>query len=144
MPYFCLSLARAHAKARNVHAALGWLDQALLAVRRHHEPLWEPEIYRQSGELWLALGLDSLGPEGRMVSASHWPGSPKECFLKAIRLAQRSGAKMLELLAAVSFVRHCESGPERQRGCVELRRLLTELGQAHQAPDFLEAIGLMQ
>jgi len=65
------------------------VGEALEAVKTTGEHIWEAEIYRLKGRLLLRGHGDANGAQ--------------ECFVKAVGIARRQHAKLLELRAAVSL-----------------------------------------
>jgi predicted ATPase len=90
--YFVALLADAHGTCGHRAEGLRLVDEALAAVPRSGR-FWEAELYRQRGDL---LRLDN--PTARATDA-------EACFQQAVRIAQRQGARALELRAALSLSR---------------------------------------
>jgi class 3 adenylate cyclase/predicted ATPase len=135
-PYFLALLAQAHATAGQVEEGLRVLAEALAMVQNTGERWWEAELYRLKGEFILkqAVGKESpptapadatIGAEVRMGVYGHSPllTEAEACFRRALAVAQRQGAKSLELRAALSLVRLWQ----QQGKCAEARQLLAEI-----------------
>jgi predicted ATPase len=90
--YFVALFADAHGTGGHRAEGLQLVDEALAAVPRSGR-FWEAELYRQRGNLLL---LDS--PTARATDA-------EACFQQAVGIAQRQGARALELRAALSLSR---------------------------------------
>jgi tetratricopeptide (TPR) repeat protein len=89
LPFHLTLLAECHERAgEHAHAAKA-VGEALEAVKTTGEHLWEAEIYRLKGRLLLRAHGDANGAQ--------------ECFVKAVGIARRQHAKLLELRAAVSL-----------------------------------------
>jgi predicted ATPase len=89
-----------------------------------NEQLWDVELHRLRGELFLRQGAPSAYPNAFL---RHFPGnnqaSAEACFLKAIALARKQQAKALELRATLSLVHlWLQRGKHEQA-----QRMLTEI-----------------
>jgi predicted ATPase len=107
-------LAEAHAKMGQVKEGLAAIDEALEAMPTSGR-FWEAELYRLKGELLLK---DEGGGMKDEVEAK-----AEECFRQAIEVAQRQGAKSLELRATVSLGRLWQSQGKQE----EAHRMLVEI-----------------
>jgi len=88
MAYFLQALTEAQAAAGGIDDALGTIERALQA--NPDQLIFRPEILRLRGELRLTKGQTELAEQD---------------FREAIALAQRTGAKALELRATMSLAR---------------------------------------
>ena len=91
LPFYLGVLAQAYARAGQIAEGLKTLDAALDTVAQNDERLYEAELYRLKGELLLMDGSPETDAE--------------DCFRRAIQVAHRQEAKILELRAAVSLGR---------------------------------------
>jgi predicted ATPase len=89
-PYHLSLLAETLRSAGKIDEALHALSEALAFVAETEERWWEAELHRLKGELLLSLAT----PDASQA---------EECYRSAIAVAQRQGAKMLELRAAASL-----------------------------------------
>jgi len=89
LPFHLTLLAECHERAGENAPAAKAVGEALEAVKTTGEHIWEAEIYRLKGRLLLRGHGDANGAE--------------ECFVKAVGIARRQHAKLLELRAAVSL-----------------------------------------
>jgi len=105
--YFLGLLAEAHAKMGQVKEGLAVVAEALAAVPTTGR-FWEAELYRLKGELLLKAEAEA---------------EAEECFRQAIEVAQRQGAKSLELRATVSLGRLLQPQGKRE----EARRTLAAI-----------------
>lgn len=97
-PHFLALLAEAYGKAGQAEAGLKTLAEALAMVDRTQERVYEAELYRLKGELTLLQpSREGAGAGGR--------DEAEACFLKAIAIARRQGARSLELRAAMALSR---------------------------------------
>jgi predicted ATPase len=96
--YFLAYLAEAYRKGRQAEEGLSVLAEALAAVDRTGERVYEAELYRLKGEL--TLQQSSMQ---RLVSGVQ--KEAEECFWKAIEIARHQQAKSLELRASMSLAR---------------------------------------
>ncbi len=114
-PVFLALLAEAYGKAGQEEEGLTALAEALDAVRKTEERLYEAELYRLKGE----LTLQQLKVQGSTFNVEE----AEECFQKAVTIARRQEAKSLELRATTS-----------------LARLWQQQGKQHEARDMLFTI----
>ena len=87
-PVFLYLLADAHHRAGQIEEARAVVNEALTLINQTEERLWEPELHRLNGDLYL-------------------PDSPSEAeghFLRALEQARRQRARSNELRAAMSLV----------------------------------------
>jgi len=91
-PFFLTLLAEAHGKAGAARDGLAVLREAHEVAERTGERWWEPEIWRLEAELLL---IDNPGN----VAAA------EACFRNSLDLSARSGARSLELRAAIGEFR---------------------------------------
>jgi predicted ATPase len=91
MPFLLALLAEAHGRHGEPAAGLSVLDEALAAIQNVDEFWWVADIHRLRGRLLLSLDANHAAAEGH--------------YRKAIDLAERQGAKWLELRAATDFAR---------------------------------------
>jgi predicted ATPase len=109
-PYFLALLAEACASAGQVEDGLAHLADALALLPSGRGFFYEAEIYRLQGELFLHQST----PDVQQVEA---------CFSRALIIARRQAAKMLELRAAISLSRLWQ----QQRKSAAARQLLAEI-----------------
>ncbi|MHA7685009.1 adenylate/guanylate cyclase domain-containing protein [Cupriavidus sp. PET2-C1] len=96
--HFLALLAEACTRAGQAKLGLAALAEALALADRTEERVYEAELYRLKGELTLLV--PSYGGQGNN-------GRPdaEVCFLQAIAIARRQGARSLELRAVVALSR---------------------------------------
>ena len=93
---------------------------------------WEAEARRLRGEFLAALGA----PVGEVGTALE----------RAVATARRQGARMLELRAATSLLRHRLDGDPGGRGGKArdaLAALVAAVSEGHDTPDLREALALL-
>jgi predicted ATPase len=90
VPYYLGLLAEAHRRANRIADGISLLNQALEVVERTDERWYEAELYRLMAEV-LITGSDRH-------DAERW-------LCRALRTAQKQGAKLWELRAATSLAR---------------------------------------
>jgi predicted ATPase len=155
-PYYLALLAEAYGLSGQVEAGLGALEEALVAADQHAERFYEAELHRLKGELLLqqcaGAGLTPAHTEirtGRAADArpSRWAPLQIEadaCFQTALDLAQRQGARSLELRAAMSRYRLWD----RLGNGAEARPLLAQVynrfTEGFDTVDLREARGLLE
>jgi predicted ATPase len=113
-PYFLTLLAEAYGKGEQVAEGLSVVAEALAAVDKTGERVYEAELYRLKGELTLRSRVQ--GPKSKVEEA-------EECFLKAIEIACKQQAKSLELRAVTSLSRLWQQQGKR----AEAHELLAEI-----------------
>jgi len=95
---FLALLAEAYARAGQAEPGLQTLEEALAVAERTQERVYEAELYRLKGELTLlqpSRGGEEAGGRDEAVA----------CFLQAIAIARRQGARSLELRAVMALSR---------------------------------------
>jgi len=118
-PYCLALLAEAYGKAGQIEEGLTTLTEALAAVDRTEQRMYEAELYRLKGGLLLAQ-------EGSRLQAIGYREKTEEaevCFHKAIEIARRQSAKSLELRAVMSLSRLWQQQGKKD----EARQLLAEI-----------------
>ncbi|HEV8713879.1 MAG TPA: hypothetical protein VGX03_13770, partial [Candidatus Binatia bacterium] len=119
-PYYLAWLAEAYGKAEEVEEGLTVLAEALAAVDRTGERVFEAELYRLKGQ----LTLQKFQVSGSKVQVPPNPQAEAEaCFLKAIEIARKQQAKSLELRATVSLAKLWQSQGKKE----EARQMLAEI-----------------
>ena len=119
---------------RSFVEASGAVKEALQILNDTADSWWEAEVYRLKGELTCEASRGSIARADDGIDGESSPGGPEQselsadveaerCFVKAIEIAQKQGAKSLELRATVS-----------------LARLWIQLHKKHDALDMLERI----
>jgi adenylate cyclase len=117
--YFLSLLAESYNKTGQIAEGLNAITEALAVVDKNSEHVAEAELYRLKGELLLAqegFRLQAVGFREKTEEA-------EECFLTAISLARRQGAKSWELRAATSLARLWQRQGKHQ----EARNTLSEI-----------------
>ena len=139
-PYFLALLAEACEKGGQVEEGLSVLAEALTAVHKTGERLYEAELYRLQGELLLQSGGQGLesGVSNPQAAAA------ETCFHQALDTARRQQAKSFELRAALSLGRLWQ----RQGKGAEAHQMLTEIyawfTEGFDTADLQEARALLQ
>jgi len=117
--------------------AMRELTAAFQAVERDGERYFEAELLRLRGELLLrqpaAGGTDSL-PQRTEAET---------CFRQAIDVAACQHTRSLALRAAISLYRLLDGGERRAEGRAVLADLLGRITERFDAPDLVEAAGLL-
>jgi predicted ATPase len=105
-PYWLSLIAEACHRTGAVREGLALLDEAEAAVEQTQECYWEAEIHRLRGQLLLAASKPAAPEAARSAEA---------CYRRALKVARRQGARLLELRAAVSLSRLWQAeGRERE------------------------------
>lgn len=108
-PFFLALLAEAYGRAGQVEEGLSVLTEALAAVDKTGERVYEAELYRLKGEL--------------LQKQATAMGAVEECFRHAVSVARQQSAKSLELRAVMSLSRLLKA----QGKTTEARQMLTEI-----------------
>jgi len=116
VPYFLGLLADGHGKAGQTIEGLRVVAEAQAVVDRNRECWWEAELYRLKGELTLMQPREQS-------SASENQKKAEEYFHQATNIANRQGAKSLELRATMSLSRLSLRQGKRK----EAHRMLAEI-----------------
>lgn len=126
-PHCLALLAEACASVARVEDGLAVLDEALAAVHQTGEQFYKAELYRLKGELTLQREFKVPGSKFQVAdSRSLLPdprGEAESCYLKAIEVARKQSAKLLELRAVMSLCRLWQQ--DGKKG--EARQLLVEI-----------------
>lgn len=138
--YFLALLAEAYRKMGQAEEGLSVLTEALTAVDRTGERMYEAELYRLKGELTLAQSsVQSL------ASSVRNPQSEAEaCFHKAIEIARRRQAKSLELRAATSLARLWQQQGKKAEAHELLSEIYNWFTEGFDTKDLQEAKGLLE
>jgi predicted ATPase len=107
-------LPEAYGKAGQVEKGLAMLAKALAFVDKTGTRAHEAELHRVKGELILQSSVQCPASRAKQAEA---------CFLKAIDIARRQSAKLLELRAVMCLSRLWQQQGKRQ----EARNLLAEI-----------------
>jgi predicted ATPase/class 3 adenylate cyclase len=128
-PLALSKLAEACGKLGQTEEALALIAEALAAVERTRERVWEAEIYRVKGELL----LDSKGSS-----------EAETCLRHAIDISRHQSAKSLELRAAMSLSRVLQKQGKKE----EARQMLADIygwfTEGFDTPDLKEAKALLE
>jgi predicted ATPase len=106
--YYLALLAEAYGKARQPEEGLSVLAEALDVVDKTGERYYEAELYRLKGTFTLQSQASPKQVSGKSQANQDKPEIEQEaeaCFLKAVEIARRQQAKLLELRAATSLTR---------------------------------------
>ena len=109
-PHLLCLLAEAYGKADRLDGGLRALAEALAAAEEDENRVYQSEIHRLKGELLLKQD-DSNATEAH------------GCFQRAIEIARKQSAKLLELRAATSLARlHAKQGHREQARAMPIAR----------------------
>jgi DNA-binding SARP family transcriptional activator/tetratricopeptide (TPR) repeat protein len=146
-----LLLARGYARAGQVEAGLGTLDEALAWIEASGVRHFEAEVYRFKGEL-LLLGRSSQ----EEAAWSTTEATAEACFRRAIDVARQQEARWWELRATISLYRllrersaavYGQDDPattSRQETYRALAELYGRFTEGFDTPDLGEARALLQ
>ncbi len=134
-PHFLTLLAGAYGKVGPLEKGLTVLAEALDAVDKTGERVYEAELYRLKGGLTLAQssvpGLESRAKEA------------EECFLKAIDIARKQQAKSWELRATISLARLWQSRGKQHEARNTLSKIYHWFTEGFDTKDLQEAKALL-
>jgi len=135
-PYHLALLAEAYGKAEQVEEGLTALTEALAAVDRTGEHMYEAELYRLKGELTLAQSsVQSL--ESRVEEA-------EACFHKAIAIARQQQAKSWELRATMNLARLWQQQGKKDEAGQMLAEIYGWFTEGFDTKDLQEAKALLE
>ena len=130
-PHFLALLAEARDDMSSNDSALRTLDEAIAATESTGERCYEAELYRLKGERISMRG----GEEARVAAEA--------AFEHAIDVAQRQGARSLELRAVTSFVRLHRASEQRVAACERLTAVYEQFGEGFETADLRDARQLL-
>jgi predicted ATPase/DNA-binding winged helix-turn-helix (wHTH) protein len=126
LPYFLAILAERYGQLGAANEGLQVLAEALAAVQKTGECIWEAELHRLKGRLVLQAQHQSPALEGGMLYATDCTlhmAEAEACLHQALTIARRQQAKSLELRAAMSLARLWQHQGKR----TEARELLAPI-----------------
>jgi len=126
-PMFLYLLADAHARAGQLEEARSLVSEALDLMNRTEERVWEPELHRLHGDLYLQ---DS-------------PAEAEKHFQRALSLAQEQGARSNQLRAATSFARLWRSQGKSREACGLLEPIYKTFTEGFSTRDLVQAKELL-
>ena len=146
LPYYLATLAVVYAKGRRDEEASALLIRALEVMRKNEERVHEAELYRLKGQ----LTLQQFNVQGstfkvdKPQATSRKPQAEAEsCFLKAIEIARRQQAKILELRAAVSLGRLWQQQGKTEEARKLLEKIYGWFGEGFDTQDLQDAEALL-
>jgi DNA-binding winged helix-turn-helix (wHTH) protein/tetratricopeptide (TPR) repeat protein len=139
----CSLVALAHARVGDASEAFQLLFQALDRVAEIDEHWWEPELYRSLAELVLQAGHVPSELATRHALPLQAALCAEACFMRAIDVAQQSGAKSLELRAALSLARRWQSCGRGREAYPMLREIYGWFTEGFATRDLVEAARLL-
>jgi tetratricopeptide (TPR) repeat protein len=127
--YFVVVLAQALAANGEIDKALQHLEEGLALTERGGERFYEAELLRWKGELLLKKGADEADAE--------------TCFQTAMAVAEKQGAKLFELRAALGLFQ-LASLPERiGERRARVASILARMDNGARTPDVIDAERLL-
>jgi predicted ATPase len=128
IPCYLGLLAECYGEAGSTTRAFDTIEEALAVTRKSEHPLWEPEIHRVKGDLLKAVGKTNEAAES---------------YITAGKCAERIGAKILELRAAVARCRLEQGDARREISESELRPLYDTFTEGFQMHDLIAAAEIL-
>jgi predicted ATPase len=152
-PSFLSFLAAAYGKIGRPDEGLTAIAEALAALQHTGERFHEAELYRLKGELVLQSGGRS-SDAGHRICPNSGATDPRPltpdpqaeaeaCFLKAIEIARRQGAKSWELRATTSLSRLWQQQRRMVDAYQRLREISAWFTEGFDTPDIKEASNLL-
>jgi predicted ATPase len=146
-PYFLVLLAEVYAKEGQVEKGLDLLAEALNAVSRTGERMYEAELYRLKGQLtqqkFQVPGSKFQGENPQSAFCN--PQSEAEaCFYQAVEIARRQQAKSLELRAVMSLSRLWQSQGKKDQARQVLAEIYGWFTEGFDTKDLQEAKTLLE
>ncbi len=130
-PFFMSLLAEAYGLALRPGDGLEAIEEALEDLDRRGGGWWEPEIYRQRGELYLAMPT----PDRERA---------ENAFLKALHTARFRKERALELRASMSLVELWRDDEDRYtKAHATLKALYESYDEGFETADLIEAKRLL-
>ncbi|HEV8717293.1 MAG TPA: hypothetical protein VGX03_31295 [Candidatus Binatia bacterium] len=160
-PYFLALLAEAHGKVGQAKERLTMLSEALAAVDRTGERMYEAELYRLKGTLTLQSQTSpkqvqdrSKASRGKSAVTSPQPLIPnpqaeverdaEEYFHKAIEIARKQQANSLELRAVMSLSRLWQRQGKKNEARQMLAGIYNWFTEGFDTADLKEAKALLE
>jgi predicted ATPase/DNA-binding winged helix-turn-helix (wHTH) protein len=141
-PRYLTVLAEAYGKIRQFNKAFALLTQAERLTTSTEERFYEAELHRLRGELTLQ---QSHAQAARFKSRAltlqgfSFQAEAQACFRKAITVARRQGAKLLELRAMVSLCRLFQQQHKDKHAHRQLAKVLGWFTEGEMTSDVQEA-----
>jgi predicted ATPase len=129
-PFALAYLAESLGRAGQVDEGLAVLEDTLATIEDTEERFWEVEVYRLKGELLLAQNASEAEVEG--------------CFFRAIDVARRQQAKLLELRATVSLCRLWQARGKPAEALQMLAGIYNWFSEGFETADLKEAQALLE
>src|SRR5713101_134586 len=133
-------LAEAQAKAGQVEEGLTVLAEAMAALDETGERINEAELYRFKGE----LTMKSQEVQGAKFKVQSVEAEAEACFHKAIEIAQRQGAKSMELRAVMSLARLWQKQGKKKEARQRLAEIYDWFTEGFDTADLKEAKALLE
>lgn len=148
VPTWLWSMAEACRKAGQIEEGLRLITEGLEAVHNTGEGFSEVHLYRLKGELTFQSSIQRL--EASVPSPHHSKSNiqteaeAEACFLKAIAVAQRQQAKLLELRAAMSLSRLWRHQGKRHAAYALLTEIYNWFTEGFDTKDLQDAKALLE
>jgi predicted ATPase len=141
--HWLASLAEVYGKVGMPEHGLHALAEALALATKNGERYYEAELYRLKGTLTHQFQAGLAQAQGKSKARQNKSGEVATYLLKAIDIARRQQAKLLELRAAVSLGRLWQHQGKKE----DARQLLAEIygwfTEGFDTPDLQEARALL-
>ena len=138
-------VAGAYGRIGQPEEGLAILEEALTEMQDGGELWFEASVYTVKGELL----LQSDGHEGAEATEGHKAHRPSHlqaeaCFQQAIAIAQRQGAKSLELRATLSLCRLWQQHGKSEQARQHVARVYDWFSEGFETADLREARAFME
>jgi predicted ATPase len=128
VPYYLGLLTEAHRRANRIGDGISLLNEAMEIVERTDERWYEAELYR--------LMAETLITKSDRRDAERW-------LCRALRTAQKQGARLWELRAATSVARLWRDQGKRTDACDLLAPIYQGFTEGFDTPDLKDAAALL-
>jgi DNA-binding winged helix-turn-helix (wHTH) protein/predicted ATPase len=155
-PNLLALLADAYGCGGQIEAGLGALEEALVTAEQHAERFYAAELHRLKGDLllrkWREAGTNptprdiqqSYAASGEKTGRAPFQMEAEACFQRALDIARRQGAKLLELRAALSLSRLWRQHGKRAAARQLLEEVYDWFTEGFETADLQEAQALLE
>jgi DNA-binding winged helix-turn-helix (wHTH) protein/predicted ATPase len=147
LPYFLAILAEGYGQLGTADEGLRVLTEALAAVRKTGECVWEAELHRLKGVLVSQARHQPPALEGGMLHATDrtlHTAEAEASLHQALTIARRQQAKSLELRAAMSLARLWQQQGKRTEARELLAPIYSWFTEGFDTADLQEAKALLE
>jgi predicted ATPase len=140
-PHYFALLTEAYGRVGQTEEGFRILDEAVALVNKTGERWYEAEIYRLKGEVTLQQQSKVQSPKSKVHNRQT---EAEACFLKAIDVARKQQAKLLELRAVMSLARLWQQQGRKDEAQQMLAELYGWFTEGFDTKDLQEAKTLLE